>query len=83
MTDLYGSLMKEQTTFVQNLPKWLPRLEQQWVWINGTEVNFYSSYEDAIESAHKKGYTKGPIFIEKIAEGYQLKLFPGTAYYAQ
>ena len=79
MTETNKYLMKEQTIFVNHLPKWLPEFKQQWVWINGTEINFSNSYEEARECAHREGYLKDLVFIEEIVEGYQLGLFPGKA----
>jgi len=69
--------MKEQEIYAKNISKWLPNHKEHWVWINGEEVMFYERYGDAIEDAHRNGYTKGPVFIEEIIEGYQMRMFPG------
>lgn len=80
MTEFCGPLMYEQTVFVNNLHEWLHDHSERWVWISGKTVKFYNTYTEAINSAHKEGFIKEPIFIEEIVEGYQLKLFPGQAY---
>jgi len=69
--------MKEQYLFVSSLKNWLPEHSNEWVWINKDEVKFYNTYEEAIGNAHAKGYTKDPVFIEEIIEGYQMRMFPG------
>jgi len=78
--NIYIPLVTEQQVFVDNLTEWLPKREEQWVWINGQNINFYKTYEEAIESVHKEGNTQGPVFVEEIIKGYQLKLFPGRIF---
>jgi len=72
--------MKEQDIFVKSLKNWLPEHNNEWVWINRDEVSFHTTYEEAISSAHAKGYTKGPVFIEEIIDGYQIRMFPGRVF---
>jgi len=80
MSQVCGPMMKEQKFFFDHLNEWLPKHEEEWVWVDGEKTSFYKTYEEAIEDAHKKGFTEGPIFIEEIVEGYQLRLFPGRIY---
>ena len=63
-------LVKEQNIYVDHIEDWLSSRSHQWVWINRNKINFYGTYVEAIEDAHKQGFTKDPVFIEEIVKDY-------------
>lgn len=64
---LYKS-MTDQEYFEKHKAEWLCTHENEWVWICSGSIEFFSTYEKAVEAAYAKGFDKEPIFIKQVSK---------------
>jgi hypothetical protein len=60
--------MNEEKLFETNKKEWLKSNLNQWVWIHGSEFEFFPTYDKAVEKAYAQGFDKSPIFVKQIVE---------------
>lgn len=66
--------MSETVFFESHKSEWIKTHAHQWVWVHGTDFEFFSSFEKAIETAYARGFGDRPVFIKQVL-AHEVPLF--------